>query len=390
MNSNFLSSTRLIILWLHFCIIDSHGYSQSIRINEFSQGSGGSKEWVELVVMSSTPVDFTNCVLQTVNIGRWIIDDNNGDFSPPNHFTGSGIAQGHLRLKNQIPWTEMPVGSIIVIYNAALGERDEILPPDDPLDINFDCVYILPSNHSSLEYCTSTPIASDCTTPSNYTGCSYVTGTAVNSWGYIGLANAGDAIQVRNPAFGLIHGVVYGKSTSVSGCTTTPDMIGGMLAPLISNLNMGGNSATFTGSSDADYFDATKWLIQTAAAATPGAFNNAANQNYIVNTLRGGCTCNRILPFYNEDNKNISRLINQKYDRIIFLNGIINSEFYNKAYKLNIYIYNVDGKLTYKETVHAKASSKIDLNPYLNKGINLIKVVADITPYKIYTFKTIH
>ena len=77
---------------------------QSIRINEFSQGTSGAKEWVELVVGSSTPINNSNCVLAKVNIAGWILDDNNGDFSPTNHFTGSGMATGHMRFKNQLPW----------------------------------------------------------------------------------------------------------------------------------------------------------------------------------------------------------------------------------------------------------------------------------------------
>lgn len=280
---------KLLFISLLSCVIATGQY---IRINEFSQGTSGAKEWVELVVSSNSPVNNTNCILNKVSISGWILDDNNGDFSPSNHFTGSGIASGHIRFRNVAPWNNLPVGAIIVIYNAA--DRDVSIPADDPFDwVNNDCVYIVPSNHSSIEYCTTLPIATNCTTRSDYAACSYVT---TGNWNNVSLANAGDAIQIRNPSFNLIHGLVYGKSTSASGCTTTPDMVGNTSAPLISNLAMSLTAASFIGTTDADYFDATKWSIIPANTATPGAPNNAANQTYINNTLRGGCTCNRILP----------------------------------------------------------------------------------------------
>lgn len=287
-------------MWLKsFCILFftsfvfySQIFSQSVRINEFSQGTSGSKEWVELVVGSSSPVNTTNCVLAKVNIGGWILDDNNGDFSPINHFTGSGVATGHMRFRNVLPWNNLPIGAIIVIYNAA--DRDINIPPDDPYDwLNNDCVYIIPSNHTSIEYCTTSPSATNCTTRTDYTSCTY---TSTGNWNNVSLANAGDAIQVRNPSFGLVHGLVYGRSTSASGCTTTPDMVGSGLAPIVSNVAMSLTAASFIGTTDADYFDATKWLIIPANTATPGSYNNLSNENYIINTLRGGCTCHRVLP----------------------------------------------------------------------------------------------
>ena len=224
------------------------------------------------------------------------MDDNNGDFSPPDHFTGSGLAAGHMRFKNQLPWNSLPVGAIIVIYNAA--DRDVNIPADDPFDwLNNDCVYILPSNHPSIEYCTTSPLVSTCTSRTDYSTCIY--GTA-GGWATVGLANSGDAIQVRDPSFNLIHGIVYGKSASVSGCTTTPNMVGNSLAPLITTLAMSGTSASVVNSSDLDYFNPTKWVVQNANLATPGVANNVQNENYISNIVRGGCTCNRILLVQNK------------------------------------------------------------------------------------------
>ena len=336
---------------------------QSIRINEFSQGTSGAKEWVELVVGSSTPINNSNCVMAKVNIAGWILDDNNGDFSPTNHFTGSGMATGHMRFKNEAPWNNLPVGAIIVIYNAV--DKDLILPADDPYDwVNNDCVYIVPSNHVSLEYCTTLPAASSCTVRTDYTTCTYV---STGTWANVGLANAGDAIQIRNPSFNLVHALVYGRTTSASGCTTTDPMVGNALAPIVSSTSMSVTAASFIGTTDADYFDATKWVLVAAGSATPGAYNNAANETYIINTLRGGCTCNRILPL--EDDiirQNVNSLLNVKIS-----GHILNI---NTKHKQMIYIYNSTGQLT---NMIINTNNQLDLSRHTSTGFNLIKVVVD-------------
>ena len=179
-----------IVNILLLILISTFVNAQSIRINEFSQGANGSKEWVELLVTTTSPIGLTNCSSIRLNIGGWILDDNNGDFSPLNHFTGTGIAQGHMRFKNQSPWNSLPAGSIIVIYNAADKDIVTNFPPDDPNDINGDCVYVVPSNHLSLEYCTTLPVANTCNSRNDYSVCTY---TSLGSWLNIGLANAGDA-----------------------------------------------------------------------------------------------------------------------------------------------------------------------------------------------------
>lgn len=342
----------------------SSTHTPSIRINEFSQGASGAKEWVELVVGSSTPVNTTNCVLAKVNIAGWILDDNNGDFSPTNHFTGSGMATGHMRFKNEAPWNNLPIGAIIVIYNAA--DRDLNIPPDDPYDwVNNDCVYIVPSNHVSLEYCTTLPAASSCILKTDYAACTYV---STGTWANIGLANAGDAIQIRDQSFNLVHGLVYGRATSASGCTTTDPMVGNALAPIVSNTSMSAVAASFTGTTDIDYFNATKWTLVAAASATPGAANNSANQTYITDVLRGGCTCNRVLPL--EDDMIVRPNINSLLD--VKIKGHILSV--NTKHKQTIHIYNSTGQLI---NTLINTNTQLDLLRYTNNGLNIIRVVVD-------------
>ena len=366
-----MKTIKLLIIALLLYNIAS---SQSIRINEFSQGASGAKEWVELVIGSSTPINNSNCVLAKVNIGGWILDDNNGDFSPPNHFTGTGIATGHMRFKNEAPWNNLPIGAIIVIYNAA--DRDLNIPADDPFDwVNNDCVYIVPSNHSSLEYCTTLPTAISCISRNDYTTCTYGIGTWVN----IGLANAGDAIQIRDPSFNLIHGAVYGKSTSASGCTTALNMVGNALAPVVTNSAMSGTSAAFIGSTDADYFDATKWVVQSYTLSTPGAYNDATNETYIVDTLRGGCTCNKILPLYDPN-----LIIRPSSNSLLNAKIIGNVLTINTKYKQSIYIYNSVGQLT---NVVVNTNNQLDLSKYTNTGLNLIKIIVNDRKESIFILK---
>lgn len=356
---------------------------QSIRINEFSQGSSGSKEWVELFVTSTSPVGIGNCSSVRLNIAGWILDDNNGDFSPINHFTGTGIAGGHLRFKNASPWTSLPVGVLIVIYNSA--DKEATFPADDPLDLNGDCVYVVPSNHSSLEYCTTLPLVSNCTSRSNYGVCTYTNATAT-SWTAIGLANAGDAIQIRDPSFNLVHGLVYGKSTSASGCTTTPDMVGTALAPLISNLAMSGTSAAFSGTSDGDFFSAGGWTIQNASLSTPGRLNNANDSIYIRNSVRGGCTCLQVLPLEDDIRVYYQRKMET---RVEIVGTVLRSTFTGKRYNQQILIYDVAGRLLSSMTTFVKERGEVDLLSKLTPGLNIIKVNVDNRRQDQFIFKIV-
>jgi hypothetical protein len=64
-----------------------------VIINEWSQGHGGNKEWVELLVVNG-PIDLRG----------WDL----GDSSP-----------GDLTFSQDIFWQALPSGSLIVIYNGA-------------------------------------------------------------------------------------------------------------------------------------------------------------------------------------------------------------------------------------------------------------------------------
>ena len=74
---------------------------QDVFINEMSQGSGGGKEWVELVVRTDG-----------IDMRGWELGDNDdGSFTPIVEFI------------NTADWSSVAQGTIIVIYNA--GDVDE-------------------------------------------------------------------------------------------------------------------------------------------------------------------------------------------------------------------------------------------------------------------------
>lgn len=94
--------------------------SQSVIINEWSQGESGRREWIELFVVDAG-VDLTG----------WDLGDESA---------------GDLQFSNADLWQNIPAGTLIVIYNGS--DRDGLLPPDD-LDIS-DWTLIVSSKDTSL------------------------------------------------------------------------------------------------------------------------------------------------------------------------------------------------------------------------------------------------
>ncbi|MEZ4888452.1 MAG: T9SS type A sorting domain-containing protein [Chitinophagales bacterium] len=147
-----------------------------------------------------------NCE-EHIDIRRFIIDDNNGDFSKPQQLSNGNISTGHIRFKNISRWAALPVGSMIVIYNPAYNGQMNLT--SDPSDSNGDGVYILPVNDSGLEGNALKPSLSN----SSYSG-SYTTSA---KWQYLHLATQQDAIQIRYPSGEYCHGIGYGSATEMTG-----------------------------------------------------------------------------------------------------------------------------------------------------------------------------
>ena len=161
--------------------------AQQLLVNEFSQGTSGSKEYLEFVVQGQK-----TCIDSCMDLQGWIFDDNNGWY-------GSGAASsGYYRFKYHSNWSCVPYGSLIVIFNAA--DLNPSIPAADPTDANNDHIYILPVNSPLIEFHTGTA----------YSNTGFVPAT---DWGGIVLNNNNDVVQTINPNNLTIacHAVGYGS-----------------------------------------------------------------------------------------------------------------------------------------------------------------------------------
>ncbi len=283
-------------------------YGQGLIVNEVSQGTGGLKEWVELVVVGSP------CA--TVDIRGWVIDDNNGLFTscPPNAehgaLAGVGLNKGHIRFKNHADWAEVPVGTVILLYAWEPGvpnAQAEIFPLTvDYDDADCDFLRVVPINAASfahLEQSNTLPIfasGGSCAqnrtcpngtaTPGNpsYGGTyvnvgnqSFVGNISIPVSGVIGLRNGGDAFQVRNPSYAYFHGFSWGSGDGGS-CGMAPTLTGGPDNLHISATGAANNAYQFQNIISDDYRVVGNFAKVTASTSqSPGEANSCANAQWI-------------------------------------------------------------------------------------------------------------
>jgi gliding motility-associated-like protein len=268
-----------------------HAYAQpaGLVVNEVSQGTSGSREWAELVVVGPP--------CSTVDLRGWILDDNNGiflDCPGPNSgaLSGTGIAPGHVRFKFDPVWQEVPVGTIILVYAFDpndTGAQAEIGPlTPDYSDSNCDFVRVVPLNTSNtfmeMDVAVPTGASSGCCPNGvngnpNYTGAVYV---ALNNQGFSGLSlnNNGDAFQTRNPGANFFHGLSYGAPTT-TGCVPQPQFDGG---PDGIQIPTTGSNITyqFRNTVNDDYTNVANFQNFPAnSTQSPGRPNNCDNAQWI-------------------------------------------------------------------------------------------------------------
>ena len=227
-------------------------FSQHLLINEVSQGPSGSKEYVEFVVPG---VPTCAVPVPVEDLRKVIIDDNNGYFASG---SGQGIAPGAIRFKDIAFWQAIPAGTIIVVYNES--DRNGLIPPDDASMSDGNARLILPADSPLLEGTTVSPNNSNSAYP--LTDASWTTAAA--QWSLLGMANGGDAFQVRMNASTTApySGVSWGTNNLAIMQAYFPGTAAGKVFYATSN--------PFTFLSD-----------DCPANETPGAANNAANATYI-------------------------------------------------------------------------------------------------------------
>ncbi len=253
------------------------GFSQSIVINELSNGpSGGSKEYVEFVVTGNVSCDTPP---DTIDLRHWIFDDNNGYFASG---SGTGIAQGVCRFSNNNLWAKIPVGTIILIYNDA--DRNADIPADDLSMSDGNCRLVIPISSSLFERNENTPNSSN----SNYPASGWVSG---GNWTVVSMSNSNDSYQIRdiNNISTPVHSVSYGNNSNNT---------------IIYFAGSGGDiSYYFDNTNNDDPFQQNNWKAGSASNnnnnngayengnndQTPGYPNSVNNENWII-SLNHGCS----------------------------------------------------------------------------------------------------
>ena len=255
-----MSNFRFIIILLLTFVLYS-AKSQTLIMNEVSNGPSGNQEYVEFVVVSSAVTyTCTNPTPPCIDIRGWIFDDNSG-------FHGtSGVAAGAVRFSQNPIWACIPLGTIILIYNN--GDRNPAIPPDDLSMADGNCTIIAPLNSVLFESNVTTPGAVACSYPA--TGW-----TAGGNWNNTLLANVGDCARI----------------VDLSGCEVFSMCWG------TDNLN---NLIYFSGSgaqkvwyfNDVDPSLQVNWSSGSASPSpgnqTPGTPNNTLNAAYIAQ-FNNGC-----------------------------------------------------------------------------------------------------
>lgn len=68
-------------------------------------------------------------------------------------------------------------------------------------------------------------------------------------------------------------------------------------------------------------------------------------------------------------------------------NGMFKSSFSNTTYTQTLKVFSLSGKKLYNKKTIVEKTYQIDLNPYLETGINLIEVVVETTKFDRFIFK---
>ncbi len=238
------------------CWSYSVAVSQTIIINEVSNGPTGNQEYVEFVVADNNlTYNCTSTAPPCIDLRGWIFDDNSG------YHGNGGIAAGAMRFSNNAIWACVPIGTIIVIYNGLDPNVD--MPPDDVSLSDGNCRIIAPASNTALfEGNIATPGAVSCSYPA--TG--WVAG---GDWTFTFLANSGDCARIVDLSGCEVFSVCW------ASCSTNSPIY-------FESLASGSQNVWFF--NDGNPNAQINWSEGSASAGgeqTPGAPNNAANAAYI-------------------------------------------------------------------------------------------------------------
>ena len=257
----FMSDMKKLIYYFCLFLLSASfaipSYSQTLIMNEVSNGPAGNQEYVEFVV-SDTVVSY-NCNSLTppcIDIRGWIFDDNSG------YHGAGGVAAGAVRFSFDPLWACIPLGTIIVIYNDA--DPNTSMPANDISLSDGNCSIIAPiSNTALFEQNGTTPGAVACSYPA--TG--WIAGGA---WSTTLLANTGDCARIVNLAGCEVFSVCW-AAASLNGLIYFNS--GGSGSQNVWFFNNGNPN------SQANWTEGSTTI--GGGVQTPGLPNNAANAAYI-------------------------------------------------------------------------------------------------------------
>lgn len=236
-------------------------HSQTLIINEVSNGPSGLQEYVEFVVVdASATYDCTGSVPPCVDIRGWIYDDNSG------YHGTSGIASGCARFTNNPLWSCVPVGTIILLYNGLDPNPD--IPADDVSLLDGNCVLSVSlENPQFFEFTEITPGDIVCSYPA--------TGWGIDpspDWSNVAMANGGDCARLVDLNGCEVFSLCYGAAN---------------LNTMIYFTGVGNDDVWFFNGGDpavqANWSEGCAGDIAVCGSndQTPGAPNNIANADFI-------------------------------------------------------------------------------------------------------------
>lgn len=275
----------------------------SLIVNEVSNGESLNREWVEFIAVPSG-----DCSDLTIDISGVLIDDHSG-FYTGGPLPGTGITNGHLRLKEIELFQEFPNGGLLVLYN---GHQINQLSPVNTLQNAFNTrittgvnngvtfsgdttVFVAMGFDAVIEYNPSVP------TFNSNTYCSGSYQTDSNSWNTVLLNNNLDAVQVLCPgcigdSIGepfLFHAFAYASPDD--GFSHYVNPVSGFLDGALyvfdptSEPEKGEQSVFqfFQGTNvNSPGLDAN-WRKLPQAQGTPGSYNTNANRTYALLAAEG-------------------------------------------------------------------------------------------------------
>ena len=176
-------------------------HSQTLIINEVSNGPSGLQEYVELVVVdASATYDCSGSAPPCVDIRGWIYDDNNG------YHGASGIASGCARFTNDPLWSCVPIGTIILLYNGL--DPNPNIPPDDISLLDGNCMLSVSlENPQFFEFTETTPGDIVCSYPTIGWG-----SDPSPDWSNVAMSNGGDCARLVDLNGCEVFSLCYGAA----------------------------------------------------------------------------------------------------------------------------------------------------------------------------------